>query len=139
MPDVRLVLTLDNGCTRGGIRFHDLALVPTDRRGHSWGTSAPTRCVTTGTPRAVSGLLAGPDRLRWSRALLDQPLMAGLGNLWANELAFLTGVSPWTPIGEVDVPRLVERAATAAAPLGRPSRAPTRSRPASVARAPTTG
>ena len=38
--------------------------------------------------------------------------MAGFGNLWANELAFLTGVSPWTPIGEVDVDRLVERGAT---------------------------
>ena len=45
-------------------------------------------------------------------ALLEQRSMAGLGNLWANELAFLTGVSPWTAIGEVDVERLVQRAAT---------------------------
>ena len=46
-------------------------------------------------------------------ALLDQTRMAGLGNLWANELAFLLGRSPWTPVGEVDVERLVDRAATA--------------------------
>ena len=45
-------------------------------------------------------------------ALLDQRSMAGPGNLWANELAFLAGVSPWTPVGEVDVEQLVERAAT---------------------------
>jgi NADH dehydrogenase/endonuclease-8 len=45
-------------------------------------------------------------------ALLDQTAMAGLGNLWVNELAFLVGTSPWTPVGEVDVERLVERAAT---------------------------
>jgi NADH dehydrogenase/endonuclease-8 len=45
--------------------------------------------------------------------VLDQTRVAGLGNLWANELAFILGVSPWTPIGEVDVPRLVDRAVTA--------------------------
>jgi NADH dehydrogenase/endonuclease-8 len=46
-------------------------------------------------------------------ALLDQRLVAGLGNLWANELCFLRGVSPWTPVGEVDVPALVRLAARA--------------------------
>ena len=64
--------------------------------------------------------------------------MAGFGNLWANELAFLTGVSPWTPIGDVDVERLVERAAT----MLRHSatvEAPTRSRPGRRSAATTTG
>ena len=28
-------------------------------------------------------------------ALLDQRLLAGLGNLWVNELCFLRGLSPW--------------------------------------------
>ncbi|WP_375502278.1 DNA-formamidopyrimidine glycosylase family protein [uncultured Jatrophihabitans sp.] len=44
-------------------------------------------------------------------ALLDQRLIAGLGNLWANELCFLRGHSPWTPIGDVDVDALVRLAA----------------------------
>ncbi len=36
-------------------------------------------------------------------ALLDQRLLAGLGNLWVNEICFLRGISPWTPVGEVDL------------------------------------
>ena len=51
-------------------------------------------------------------RARVAAALLDQRLMAGLGNLWANELCFLRGHSPWTPMGEVDVPALVRLAGT---------------------------
>lgn len=40
-------------------------------------------------------------------ALLDQKVVAGPGNLWANELCFLRGLWPWTPAGEVDSERLV--------------------------------
>ncbi len=79
----------------------------------SWGTSDPTRCARTGTPPRRSGGSPPIPTSRWSRALLDQTRIAGLGNLWVNELAFLTGVSPWTAVGDVDLGRLVERAATA--------------------------
>jgi endonuclease-8 len=82
-PDVRVVLEADGGTTAWGLRLHRLELVATD----------------PATP------LVG--------ALLDQTRRPGLGNLWANELAFLLGVSPWTPVGDVDVERLVARAATA--------------------------
>ena len=44
---------------------------------------------------------------------MDQRNLAGLGNVWANELCFLRGVSPWTPVGEVDVPAMVRLAARA--------------------------
>jgi hypothetical protein len=63
--------------------------------------------------------LASEPQLPFVTALLDQRSEAGLGNLWVNELAFLTGVSPWTPIGEVDVERLVDRAARMLRPSGR--------------------
>ena len=53
---------------------------------------------------AVRRLRAAGDRPVVS-ALLDQTVVAGLGNLWVNELAFLMGVSPWTPVREVDVER----------------------------------
>lgn len=33
-------------------------------------------------------------------ALLDQRNLAGLGNVYANELCFLRGLSPWRPVGE---------------------------------------
>lgn len=40
-------------------------------------------------------------------ALLDQGLIAGLGNLWVNEICFLRGMSPWTPVADVDLVRTV--------------------------------
>ncbi|MGB6182596.1 MAG: DNA-formamidopyrimidine glycosylase family protein [Rhodococcus sp. (in: high G+C Gram-positive bacteria)] len=39
--------------------------------------------------------------------LLDQRVMAGPGNLWANELCFLRGLGPWVPAGAVDADKLV--------------------------------
>ena len=44
-------------------------------------------------------------------ALLDQTNLAGIGNMYAAELCFTSGVHPRTPVGSVpDLPRLVERA-----------------------------
>jgi formamidopyrimidine-DNA glycosylase len=39
--------------------------------------------------------------------------VAGWGNLWANELCFLRGHSPWTPLREVDIPGVVRLGARA--------------------------
>jgi formamidopyrimidine-DNA glycosylase len=50
---------------------------------------------------AARRLRARPDRPIGS-ALLDQRAIAGPGNIWKNEICFLRGVSPWTPVGEVD-------------------------------------
>lgn len=56
---------------------------------------------------AVRRLTADPAR-PIAEALLDQRNLAGIGNVYANELCFLTTVTPWTPIGEVRSPeRLV--------------------------------
>jgi formamidopyrimidine-DNA glycosylase len=50
---------------------------------------------------AARRLRARPERpIGW--ALLDQRAIAGPGNIWKNEICFLRGVSPWTPVGEVD-------------------------------------
>jgi endonuclease-8 len=48
-----------------------------------------------------------PDR-EIGLALLDQRLMAGVGNVYKAEVCFLLGVSPWTPVSEVDIPKVVE-------------------------------
>ncbi|HEY3034849.1 MAG TPA: DNA-formamidopyrimidine glycosylase family protein [Streptosporangiaceae bacterium] len=50
---------------------------------------------------AARRLRARPDR-PIGAALLDQRAIAGPGNNWKNEICFLRGVSPWTPVGEVD-------------------------------------
>jgi formamidopyrimidine-DNA glycosylase len=39
--------------------------------------------------------------------LLDQRCVAGFGNLWANELCFLRGHYPWTPVADVDLRALL--------------------------------
>src|SRR5690606_19442644 len=52
---------------------------------------------------AVRRLLQYPERPVFL-ALLDQRNLAGLGNVYVNELCFLRGVLPTTPIGEVARP-----------------------------------
>lgn len=57
---------------------------------------------------AVSNLTADPQRAI-GLALLDQRNLAGLGNVYRNELCFLRGVLPTRPVGEVaDLTGLVE-------------------------------
>lgn len=112
-PEVRLVLVLDSGSTAWGLRLHDLELVAADDEARLVGHLGPDPLRGDWDPaEAVRRLEARADTPLVS-ALLDQTAVAGLGNLWANELAFLVGVSPWTPVGAVDVARLVERAALA--------------------------
>jgi endonuclease-8 len=76
--------------------------------------------LPTATEHTVVGHLGpdllGPDwdpaeaerRLRASparpvgEALLDQRNLAGIGNIFATEVLFLRGLSPWRPVGEAD-------------------------------------
>jgi len=57
---------------------------------------------------AVRRLRADPARAV-GEALLDQRNLAGVGNIFATEMLFLRGLSPWQPVGEVaDLCALVE-------------------------------
>ncbi|MCY7396183.1 MAG: DNA glycosylase [Nocardioides sp.] len=113
MPDVRVVLETDRGRTAYGLHLQDLALVETTAEDGLVGHLGPDPLRPDwDAPEAVRRLRADPATPLVS-ALLDQTRMAGLGNLWANELAFIVGRSPWTPIGELDVERLVILAARA--------------------------
>ncbi|QLD13351.1 Fpg/Nei family DNA glycosylase [Microbacterium oleivorans] len=97
-----------------------------------WGIDMPVvEMLRASSVRAALAHL-GPDPLRpdWDAAeaarrlrsaadrplvaaLLDQRIIAGLGNLWVNELAFLSGAHPFAPAGAVDADALVDRAARA--------------------------
>jgi endonuclease-8 len=58
---------------------------------------------------ALRRLEADPSR-RVGDALLDQRNIAGIGNLYRNEMCFLAGVDPQTPVADVpDLRRLVRR------------------------------
>jgi len=59
---------------------------------------------------ARENLVSDPQR-PLAEALLDQRVMAGVGNVYANELCFVTGYLPMTPVGDVKDPlRMVQRA-----------------------------
>ncbi len=81
-------------------REHDVVghLGP-DLLGHDWDE-----------PEALRRLLSAPDRTTHD-ALLDQTCLAGIGNMYAAELCFTSGIHPLTPVGQVtDLTRLVRRA-----------------------------
>ncbi|MBB2991233.1 endonuclease-8 [Mycolicibacterium iranicum] len=59
---------------------------------------------------AAANLMADPQR-PLAETLLDQRVMAGVGNVYANELCFVFGLRPGTPVGELADPmRLATRA-----------------------------
>ena len=113
MPDVRVVLQVDSGETAYGITLPVVELVRTSEERLVVGHLGPDPLRDDwDADEAVRRLCAEPTR-PLAAALLDQRLVAGWGNLWANELCFLRGHSPWTPVGEVDVPALVRLGARA--------------------------
>ncbi|MDZ4233564.1 MAG: endonuclease VIII Nei2 [Dietzia sp.] len=52
---------------------------------------------------AAANLMADPDRA-FAETLLDQRVMAGVGNVYANELGFVFGLRPTTAVGELSDP-----------------------------------
>ncbi|UUN29547.1 Fpg/Nei family DNA glycosylase [Streptomyces sp. FIT100] len=56
---------------------------------------------------AVRNLLADPGR-PLGETLLDQRNLAGIGNVYKSELAFMARVTPWLPVGEL-APGVPER------------------------------
>jgi endonuclease-8 len=51
-------------------------------------------------PAALNGIRASPDR-ELGDALLDQRLIAGVGNIFKSEACFAAGTDPWRPIAEL--------------------------------------
>jgi endonuclease-8 len=59
---------------------------------------------------AAANLTARPDR-SIAEALLDQRVLAGIGNVYCNELCFVSGHLPTAPVSDITDPhRLVTRA-----------------------------
>lgn len=96
-----------------GYRLHDLALVPTSAEQQLVGHLGPDLLATgwdeASEAEAARRLSADPD-VTVGLALLDQTAMAGVGNIYRSEICFLLGVSPWTPMGQVDAPAAVRLA-----------------------------
>ncbi|MFR9726648.1 Fpg/Nei family DNA glycosylase [Streptomyces sp. MS19] len=82
---------------------------------------------------ALRRLLADPAR-PLGAALLDQRVMAGVGNVFMAELCFLTGVTPWLPVGDLPDPDAVVARAHALLQANRDQRDRTTTTPALLAR-----
>lgn len=95
-----------------GYRLPVLEVVPTEREGDVVGHLGPDVLGPDwDAAEALRRLLADPDR-EVGEALLDQRVLAGVGNLYKNEVLFLGGLSPWTPVRDVTDPaRLIELSA----------------------------
>ena len=107
--EARVVLRTANTTAVGSRVLVDL--VPTSEEGSLVGHLGPDLLGDDWDPDlAVTNLRRDQDRAI-VEALLDQRNLAGIGNVYANELAFLAGLDPHTPVGEVTgLERLVKRA-----------------------------
>jgi endonuclease VIII len=106
----RIILEANDICAVGidlGVleildRAHDgdvVAHLGPDLLGHDWDPKV-----------AAANLTAHPDR-PIAEALLDQRVLAGIGNVYCNELCFVSGHLPTAPVAAVTDPhRLVSRA-----------------------------
>ncbi len=94
-----------------GYRLHDILLLPTDEEDRVVGHLGPDVLGPDwDAAEAVRRMAADPARAVGD-ALLDQRVLAGVGNLYKNETLFLCGLSPFTPVAEVpDVPKVVATA-----------------------------
>ncbi|HET6501835.1 MAG TPA: DNA-formamidopyrimidine glycosylase family protein [Amycolatopsis sp.] len=106
---IRVILTTADA-QAVGFRLHELKLLPTGDEASLVGRLGPDLLDPQWTDehaaRAVTALGARPAR-EIGLALLDQQVMAGVGNLYKTEICFLLGVSPWTPVSEIDTARAV--------------------------------
>ncbi|NYG57336.1 endonuclease-8 [Nocardioides daedukensis] len=94
-----------------GFSLGILEIVATDAEDSVVGHLGPDLLGEWEPDEAVRRLSTSPPERTVIEALLDQRNLAGIGNLYANELCFLSGVRPDAPMGTVTgLPRLVARA-----------------------------
>jgi endonuclease-8 len=67
----------------------------------------------------IANLRAADPDLAVGEALLDQRLVAGIGNVWRTEALWRARVSPWLPLGEATDEELRDALGQAAALMGR--------------------
>ncbi|MGW5050067.1 DNA-formamidopyrimidine glycosylase family protein [Actinokineospora sp. NPDC004072] len=93
-----------------GYALHEMALVATADEGRLVAHLGPDLLDPDWGPelaaRAAARLRAEPER-ELGVALLDQRVMAGLGNVYKSEVCAVLRVTPWTPVSDVDADRVV--------------------------------
>ena len=108
-PDWQVRVVLANAEWEAvGFRLPVVELLPTVEEEHAVGHLGPDLLQDDfDAGEAVRRLAEDPAR-EVGMALLDQRLLAGLGNLYRCEVLFVRGTTPWTAVGDVpDLPALV--------------------------------
>jgi endonuclease-8 len=112
LPDHMIRAIIGNGeWTATGYRIHDVRLVPAAEEADLTRHLGPDLLGPDWDPlEAVARLAAQPHRTV-AEGLLDQRILAGIGNLYKSEILFIERVHPWSPIGDVaDLTRIVTTA-----------------------------
>jgi endonuclease-8 len=92
------------GVTTVGFQLGELEVVPREREDELVGYLGPDILGPNWDPdAALANLTRDPDR-PIGLALLDQRVIAGLGNVYRNELLFLRGLLPTRPVRNVPDP-----------------------------------
>ncbi|MDD4866222.1 MAG: endonuclease VIII Nei2 [Mycobacterium sp.] len=110
--DHRARIVLEAGAIRAvGVDLGELEILDRGDDGEVVAHLGPDLLGPDWDPRlAAANLRARPDR-PIGEALLDQRVLAGVGNVYCNELCFVSGHLPTAPVSDVTDPlRLVSRA-----------------------------
>jgi len=99
----RVELWLDNGRLTG-ISVPLLDVIATADEHSITDPLGSDLCATAGPPdiHAVTTRLAREAAAPIAGALLDQRNVAGFGNVYANDLPFVTGINPYQPVGSIE-------------------------------------
>jgi endonuclease-8 len=109
LHEVRAVLRTDRAAAIGRL-LGELDLVRTADEHRLVGHLGPDLLDPAfDAAEAIRRLSSAPER-PVAEALLDQRNLAGLGNELVTEICFLRGLSPWSPIGDVDLGATVDLA-----------------------------
>ena len=99
--EIRIVLQADDRVAVG-YRLHDVALLPTRDEDRFLGHLGPDICADDWDEgEAITRLRAAPDR-SIANALVDQRIIAGIGNIYRCEAMFVSGLAPNTPVASMD-------------------------------------
>ena len=100
MHQVRIVLRTANAVAVG-YRLHDVALVPTAREVDLIGHLGPDILDDHWDIDEVSDRLTRREHATMASALVDQRIVAGIGNIYRCETLFLAGITPFTPVEDI--------------------------------------
>ncbi|GAT12399.1 Fpg/Nei family DNA glycosylase [Mycolicibacterium novocastrense] len=112
VPEYKIRILLYTSDSRAaGVDLGVLEILPRDRDMEAVAHLGPDLLGDDWDPAVARANLVEDPQRPLAEALLDQRVMAGVGNVYANELCFVTGYLPTTPVGRVKDPlRMVQRA-----------------------------